>query len=166
MDLGAATTKIAEVTEKFELHKQKIEDIKTKYINKINNILRDLEDTINNISKKGVVWAKPRIDKYTKELQDTINNLNKKLQDMLADIGIWYEDTMANIKTSIVKGALSKMGGIPVDSVSESTIKSFTDLIPHPPIDSFLPPIQIELELPDVSNLTDIGEITLPRLEI
>ena len=41
-----------------------------------------------------------------------------------------------------------------------------TDIIPLklPSMDSLIPEIKLELQLPDISNLVNIGEIKLPRI--
>ena len=162
MDLATATTKIADVTEKLDTYKQAIEKIKVDYIVKINTILNDLETVLNKAAYKGTVWATPKVEKLTKKLQDTIDNLNNKLKTMYEEIERWYNKTVNKIKISVVKGSCAKIGLPTTDDIVNPLAQS----IPHPALDTFLSIPPLDIELPDMSNLTNIGKITLPRIEI
>ena len=69
---------------------------------------------------------------------------------------------MNNIKRSFVKSICAKLG-VECDN---NTAELLAEAIPHPLIDSLLPKTNLDLQLPDISNLAEIGQVTIPRLEI
>ena len=57
------------------------------------------------------------------------------------------------------------MGKVGIELTKEQALQ-MADIIPLklPSMDSLIPEIKLELQLPDISNLVNIGEIKLPRI--
>ena len=160
MDLSAATIKISNTVVTVYQYIENINTIKNKYINKINGYLEDIENTINSALTKSQEWIEMKIKKITKKIYDCIDALLKKINDIINQLRTWYDIQINTIKSNVIMAVFAKLG----QDCDKDTAMLFADLIPHPELDSMLPKINIDLELPDVSSLLNIGTVRLPRL--
>jgi FtsZ-binding cell division protein ZapB len=159
MSVAKAIDKIDKVITVINEYKNKIEALMNKYIKKINKLIEDLETTVNNIKNKGIAWAQPRIQRLNKKIQKYLDALNSKIQRIISQITIWYNTTINNIKTAVVKGILTKVG---IDA-TPAAIDAIAATIPHPSIDSIISIPEIEFQLPDLSNIQS-SDIKIPRI--
>ena len=162
MDFSASADKIQEISSKVNEYVDKIEEIKNKYVKKINDFLEELETTINSIVTKGLQWVEIHVKKILKEINDVLANLHAKINNIINQLKEWYNIQINNIKRAFVKSICAKLG-VECDN---KTAELLTETIPHPSIDSLLPKTNLDLQLPDISNLAEIGQVTIPRLEI
>lgn len=138
----------------------KIDEIKEKYVTKINGYITDLENVINNAATKSQKWLEMQIKKITKKIQDTIDALTKKLDTIFVQLENWYNDSVLAIKVNTVTSVLAKLGlGLPLKGAEQ-----LADAIPSPPI--VKPEINLEISIPEVSQLVNMGTVSLPRLTI
>ena len=162
MDFSEVSIKIADITVKVAAFIDKINAIKIKYVTKINKLLEDLENTINSIATKSLQWIEIHVNKILKKIEDTVKSLLAKIDSIIKQLTEWYNKTMINIKRSVIKSVSAKLG----IEMSDAVADGLAEAIPHPAIESFLPEIQLDIELPDLSNLAEIGQVSIPRLEI
>jgi hypothetical protein len=160
MDFTNATYKIADISLKVTGFIDKLNVIKDKYVKKINRYLADLENVINSIATRAMQWVETQVEKIMKKIQDLIDGLMSKINELIKQFEEWYEKQMLNIKICVVKSVASKLG----QHLDTDQAKSVSSVIPHPPLQ--VPSIEIELEIPDLSDLANIGQVSIPRLEI
>lgn len=160
MDISGAIGQINDITTQVNTYIEKINAIKEKYVVKINETLDELEEAVNSAATKSVVWVEMKVAKLTKKLQTMLDSFAKKIQDIIKQLSEWFDKQINAIKISTIKGAMAKLG-VECDTTMAEGMSS---MIPSPSIESLLPEIKIELQLPNLSNLADVGEISLPRL--
>lgn len=172
MDTSNAITKIAEIVIKVKEFIDKVKEIVDKFCNKINGYLDELERVINKAIEKinsGLAgaqkWLEMKTEPIIKKINDTLDGLKKKIDGCIEGIKAWYEKTMLSIKVAVVKSTLAKMG----QELPDDAVKGMANGIPHPDITSFLPEFNIELSVPklgEIFNLGQIQEIKIPRLPL
>jgi hypothetical protein len=160
MDLSSATIKIAKTVVTVNEYVDKIKALRDKYVKKINGYLEDIENTINGALTKSQEWLEMKLKKIIKKIEDCLSALMKKISDIIDQLKTWYDKQIITIKKNIITAACAKVG---IDC-DETFIAIMQDLIPHPSLDSMLPSINIEIDIPDVSELINIGTVRLPRL--
>lgn len=156
------TGKIEEILNTIDTYKGKIEEIKVTYIDKINKKLEKLEEVLNSVSTRSQVWIEMQVKKITKSIQDIIDSMMKKIKKVVNSLHEWANTAFDNLSASLIMSSMSKIG---VDLTRDAAL-SMTDMIPLklPPLDSLIPKIELELQLPELSSLASMGTITLPRL--
>lgn len=156
------TDKIEEILNTIDTYKGKIDEIKVTYIDKINKKLEKLEEVLNSAASKSQVWIEMQVKKITKSIQDIIDSMMKKIKKVVDSLQEWANTAFDNVSASLIMSSMSKLG---VELTRDAAL-SMTDMIPLklPSLDSLIPKIELELQLPDLSSLTSVGTITLPRL--
>lgn len=156
------TDKIEEILKTIDTYKSKIEDIRVTYIDKINEKLEKLEEVLNSASTRSQVWIEMQVKKITKSIQDTIDSMMKKIKEVVNNLQEWANTAFDNVSASLIISSMSKLG---VELTRDAAL-SMTDMIPLklPSFDSLIPKIELELQIPDLSSLTSMGTISLPRL--
>lgn len=172
MDTSNAITKIAEIVIKVKEFIDKIKELVDKFCHTINKYLNELERIINKAIEKinsGLAsaqkWLEMKTEPITKKINDALANLKKKIDGCLEGIKAWYEKVMLSIKVAVVKSTLAKMG----QELPDEVVVEMANGIPHPDITSFLPEFNIELAVPnlgEIFNLGQIQEVKIPRLPL
>lgn len=166
MDVSVAIDKITELSDTVNEYVAEIEKIKTKGVDKVNGLLEDLENTINDAVNKNPQQVETESKKTSKEIEETLSGIIDKIEKLLDDVKKWYNNQLTQIKRSVIKGTFCKLGV----ECSDEQADGMASIIPNPPIESMLPEINLSLQLPDLTTLTNIAaggnRITLPRLEI
>ena len=170
MDTSNAITKIAEIVIKVKEFIDKIKEIVDKFCRTINKYLDELERIINKAIEKinsGLAsaqkWLEMKTEPITKKINDTLAGLKKKLDSMIDGIRAWYDKIINSIKVAVIKSSFAKMG----QEASDSVIEPMAAAIPHPDVTSFLPEFNLELSIPalgEIFNLGQVSKISLPRL--
>lgn len=166
MDVTKGVAKVAGIVLKINEYYEKLIAIRDKYINKINDLIGELEDTINNAIKyanQGLAWLQAKIDKIMYKIQKYLDAFLKKIKEIIQQVKDWYNKVMLNIKTTVVLAAFTKVG---VDMNRKSAEILADTLIPHPSIDSLIPDLSFNLNIEGLINLGEIQEVSLPRIEI
>ena len=159
--LGAAS-KIGDITDTVNTQIDNINRIMNEGIDKINGYLDDLEEVINSRAQKSAVWIEKKIKVLTKKINDALENLQQRLDNMITNLGIWYDKQINKAKECIIRSNFAKLG----QECSPELAATMASAIPHPDFSSFIPKIDLTIELPALSNLSQMGTIKLPRLEI
>lgn len=162
MDFSEASARITNITSQISDHKEKLEVTKDKYVIKINKLLNELEHIVNFATTKSPQYVEIQVNKKLKKIDDTIKSMNTKLNEIVNQSTIWYNTAIINIKRNTIKSVGAKMGIDVTNEMSDALAES----IPHPTIEPLLPEIKLNIELPDLSNLSEIGQISIPRLKI
>lgn len=171
-DFSSASSKIAEVSQELNARVEQFNEIKEKYVNKINKILDEIESTINEGigyirggAKKLSQAIEIRINKLNAKLDKICKALNAKIEKFIKDVCEWYNSSMTKIKKGTVKAVLAK---IDIDCDDETAIE-MAKTIPHPSIEGLMPSINLSIEIPDISSMVNadfLQEIKLQRIEI
>lgn len=161
-DFSNAASKIADVVIKVNEFIEKLNKLIDKYVDKINDYIEELENTINNNIDKGTKWLEIKSKPILKKIQDSLSSLQQKLDNMIKNLKDWYDTQINSIKTSVIKSSFAKLGV----ELNNDEVKILADEIPHPDIETLIPKINLEIELPEISTLAKNTQITLPRLEI
>lgn len=163
-----AAQKIEEITAKVTAFKDKIFEIRDRYVTKINEQIEKLENTINEgIAKinagiaSAQAWLEVRVKAITKKIQDYLDALKAKIDNLIAQFKEWYNTTINNIKLRIVIGSFAKLE-VYIDAESAQPL---ADAIPNPDIASMIPEIDLQLQLPELGHI-GVEKISIPRLEI
>ena len=169
MDLSAATEPIAGTAK----------DINSFYestVKKYNEIAKQINEDIDSLEKvtndfyKGTVssmkWVEMQIHKFVKLIVNTFESLVKSINNITAAAKKWYNDTITEIKASVIKSYYAKMG----ESCSEKEAELIAKTIPHPSFDSLMPTIEFDFPLPpettNVDHLKGFKFKKLPIIEI
>ena len=160
--MGIPTDKIEEILNTIDTYKGKIEKIRVTYIDKINKKLEKLEEILNSALTRSQVWIEMQVKKITKSIQDTIDSMMKKIKAVVDSLQEWANTAFDNVSASLIMSSMSKLGV----ELSRDAALSMIDMIPLklPSFDSLIPKIELELQIPDLSSLTGMGTISLPRL--
>ena len=162
MNLSSAASKIGEITTVVNTQIDSINRIMSDGVDKINGYLDDLEEVINSRAQKSAAWVEKKVKVLTKKINDAITKLQQKLDALIINLGIWYNKQINNTKTCIIKANFAKLG----QDCTDDMAAGMASAIPHPEFSSFVPEINLMIELPVLSNLSQMGTIKLPRLEI
>lgn len=172
MDTSNALVKIAEIVLKVKEFIDKVKYIVDKFCYKINKYLAELERIINKAIEKinsGLAsaqkWLEMKTEPIIKKINDALDGLKKKIDGVIEGIKAWYEKVMLKIKMSVVKATLAKLG----QELPDEAVEGMAKAIPHPDIASFLPEFNIELAIPNLSEMFNLGqvqEIKIPRLPL
>lgn len=172
MDTSNALVKIAEIVLKVKEFIDKVKYIVDKFCYKINKYLAELERIINKAIEKinsGLAnaqkWLEMKTEPIIKNINDALDGLKKKIDGIIEGIKAWYEKVMLNIKMAVVKATLAKLG----QELPDEAVEGMAKAIPHPDIASFLPEFNIELAIPNLSEMFNLGqvqEIKIPRLPL
>lgn len=162
MNFGEAPSKISKIVNTVKTNITNIENIKTNTVDKINGYIDDLEKIINNTDNKSEHYVEIQKEKKLKEINDGVDGLQNKLTKKINDLSEWYNKQVNNAKKCIIKANFAKLG----QTCSDDMAETLASTIPHPEFSSFVPKIDLKLELPNLSNLKNTGYIKLPRLEI
>ena len=165
MDVSKSAEKIDTTVSKVIEYHDRIIFIRDKYVRKINKKLDELENMINDAiryANSGSKWLNIKIKKILKDIQDILDKCIERIKEIISQIKEWYNKTMTDIKVSIITAVFAKLG----QNISRDQAMPLADAIPHPDIESLLPSINIELNLPDLMNLGEIKEVKIPRIEI
>lgn len=167
-ETAQAAQKIEEITAKVTAFKDKIFEIRDRYVTKINEQIEKLENIINEgIAKinagmaSAQAWLEVRMKAITKKIQGYLDALKAKIDSLIAQFKEWYNTTINNIKIRIVIGAFAKLE-VYMDAESAQPL---ADAIPHPDITSMIPEIELQLQLPELGQI-GVEKISIPRLEI
>lgn len=170
MDTSNAVTKIAEIVIKLKEFIDRIKELYNKFIKTINKYIEELENVINKAIEKinnGLAnaqkWLEMKTEPITKKINDTLAALKKKLDSMIDGIRAWYDKIINSIKVAVIKSTFAKMG----QEASDSVIEPMAAAIPHPNVTSFLPEFNLELSVPalgEIFNLGQVSKVSLPRL--
>lgn len=162
MNFGGSSKKIADIVDTVKNAVSNIEEIKAKYVDKINEYIGDLETALNSKGDKSDYWVDTQVEKTTKKINDTLTTVQTKLTNMISGLDKWYDKQIKSVKRSIIKANFAKLG----QDCSNEMADTMADAIPHPKFSSFIPKIDLSLDLPDASQLEKSGKVKLPRLEI
>lgn len=171
MDFSKASEKILDIVAKVNEYYDKIIEIRDKYVSKINKLIEDLENAINNAItsiNNGVAsaekWLKAKIKTITDKIEKILESLKSKLEEILKGLKEWYNETITNIKVNVVISVTAMLNA----KVSKEQAQLLADAIPHPDIESLIPEVKIEPEIPDLNsiNFGEIDKIYIPRIEI
>lgn len=156
------TDKIEEILKTIDTYKGKIEEIRVTYIDNINEKLEKLEEVLNSASTRSQVWIEMQVKKITKSIQDIIDSMMKRIKEVVDDLQEWANTAFDNVSASLIMSSMSKLG----IELSRDAALSMSDMIPIklPSFDSLIPKIELDLQIPDLSSLTSMGTISLPRL--
>lgn len=114
-------------------------EIQNKYINKINGLLEQLENVINNASYHSDYYVKTKTADINKKINDNIEGFRKNIDEKMADINAWYDEQVNNVKENIAYSSLLKLG---VD-ISQDMLSGIVESIPHPKLS--IPDFKIEV---------------------
>lgn len=166
MDIVAATVKIADIVLTINEYKAKIEETYNGYATKINNYIDEFERIVNKwvaSGNKAIQWLEMQIKKVFKKITDIIDAATAKINPIFKQIVAWYEKVVKKVKLSVIKNYFAKMG----QSISDEAVEPLTSIIPHPSIESLLPTVSFEIQIPDVAaNIDYIQEIELKKLPL
>lgn len=156
MDLSGATSKIEDTVENVKKIYEKIKEKYNTAATKINHYIDELQQVIDKLITAGeqaIEWAKMKIKKILKKISDALDNLKKIINDKIEQLTTWYNESVKKVKINTVKGVYAKIGA----TITNEQAEPFADLIPHPKIESFISPINIELQLPNIDNLFSLN---------
>lgn len=162
MNLSNAASKIGEITTTVNTHINNINRIIGDGVDKINGYLDDLEEVINSRAQKSAQWVEKKVKTLTEKINKALEKLQRKLNKMISDLAEWYDKQINKAKACIIKANFAKLGQDCTDDMAATMASS----IPHPDFNSFVPEFNLMIELPVLSNLSQMGTIKLPRLEI
>ena len=130
--------------------------IQNKYITKINEVIDDLENTINNAGNNSTEFIETKIKKLNAKLQKILEGFNKKMESLKTGVETWYKDITDGLKINIVKKTQALFGL----ELPEEAIKALSDAIPVPPL--VLP--EFKIDLPDLSNIDINANVKFKRI--
>jgi ElaB/YqjD/DUF883 family membrane-anchored ribosome-binding protein len=162
MNFSSAAQKIGDITQSVNEHIDNINRVMGEGVDKINGYIDDLEKVINSAATKSAQWIEKKVKILTKKINDALEKLQQKLNGMIADLAEWYDTQINKAKACIIKANFAKLG----QECSDDMAATMASAIPHPDFNSFIPEFNLMIELPALSNLSQMGEIKLPRLEI
>lgn len=154
MDFSNAIIKISDIVNKIQEFVNKIKDIYNKYAKKINGYIDEYTkaiDRLMELGETGIDWVSMKISKLTKKMQDAIDSVLERVNILISQIKVWYDKTITKIKIDTIKAVFAKIG----QSIDDTGAELFADMIPHPGIDSLLPTISINMEIPDFKKLVN-----------
>lgn len=147
MEVKKATDDIANTQQKAEVFNTKIKNTYNNFAIKINALIDKIEELTNKMvhnSNQNIIWLEIEMNKLLKQLSDLVKTATDKINNMTKQAKEWYNDTVKNIKLTVVKSSVAKTG----KEMSETDIEAYADTISHPSADSIIPEIKIELEIP------------------
>ena len=162
MNLSNAASKIGEITTTVNTHINNINRVIGDSVDKINGYLDDLEEVINSRAQKSAQWIEKRVKALTEKINKALEKLQRKLNKMISDLAEWYDTQINKAKVCVIKSNFAKLGQDCTDDMATTMASS----IPHPDFNSFVPEFNLMIELPVLSNLSQMETIKLPRLEI
>lgn len=172
-DVQKALDKIQGIKDKIDEYNAILSKIRDEYVGKINKCIEDLESAVNTAIDKinagcasAQIWLEKKVQKITKQIQDILNKLKDKIKSIIDQLKEWYDTTINNVKTSVVKSSSVKLG----IRLPDSAVNTMAEAIPHPPfdidIDKFVPNIDVGSYLPDMQQLKYIDKISIPKIQI
>ena len=162
MNFSSAATKIADITQDVNTHIDNINRVMNEGVEKINGYIDDLEKVINSRANKSAQWIEKNVKILTRKINDAIYKLQQKLNGMITDLAEWYDTQINKAKICIIKANFAKLG----QECSDDMATTMASSISHPDFNSFVPEFNLMIELPVLSNLSQMEAIKLPRLEI
>lgn len=167
--MADAAEKILQISSKILEYKEKIEEIKTTYVDKINKLIEDAENAINDAIVKinsGVasaqIWLEKKLKAITKKIQNCIDTLMEKFNSIVEQLKEWYDTTLNNIKVNIIIAGMAKIGV----SLDKDAAQPLADAIPHPDIASMIPSFELSVEIPELTQLQGIQQVSIPRIAL
>ena len=130
------------------------------YIVKINDLIGDLEKTINGAANHSTEYVNSKTDEIQFKINSYLNALNIKIEEKLEGFETWYKDQMDTAKYNLAAQAISMAGKEPTDEA----IKLIIDILPTPE----LPMPEFKITIPDeIFDDIELSEnIKLPRIPL
>ena len=159
MGLSEKTNEVMQKVAEFERNTNAVCD---EHVNRINHLLDKLEKVVNMSGTKSTQWVEIQSEKLLKKISDNVNSLITTTDNMNKGLIEWYNKAMKTTKRSTIKSTYAKLG----QTLTNDAADALADAIPNPSIEPYLPSVKLDLEIPDLSNMSEVGQISIPRLEI
>lgn len=165
MDTSDTDKKIGDISKNTTKYQDKRKETYNKYAIKINGYIDSLETVINKAITSGSsanAWTEIQINKILKNIEDTLNSMTKSINSITEQARNWYDDAMNKMKATSIKSNYAKMGKECSDEMAQEMAKN----IPHPSIDSILPEIHIDFNIPENTEVEEWKQIELKKIPL
>lgn len=130
-------------------------EIQNNYITQINDLLEELETTINDASIHSSQYVNTKIEEISGKMDKVLSGFEKKIEKTLKGIEAWYDKQLVMLKKDIIRNVQAKLG----INLPDSAIESLAEAIPHPDI----PIPEFKIKLPKYEINPDV-KVSIPRI--